>query len=383
MMIVNIWWESRRRGRQVMRLSQWRWLGLNLGLMVVVAGVALWPLWRGGAMEALTNRWGGTAVGADFSLIRRSADCRLLGGDTWWARLFCHRWLVYGREVLKHMSDHLNLDYLFLSGDENGRHSSSLFGVFYPWEILLMAGGVVWWWRQRGSKYARWLVVAGVGWWLVGVLPAGLTEATPHLLRSLSTAPLLIIIIVSGWQEVRAMTPARWWRVVSGVGVIGYVISVGIWMYHYGSYYRIAKSDWWQYGYQEAVETLARWQREYPELPVYMTRELGRPSIYYFWYNKIDPRLVQERHDQEKMDQGEFLTYTSDNISFGGGVTPGKKLVVLTPREEIAWRVARLEEASMAAGLEPRAEVRNLAGEVVLVVGKTYEYEQIEAEVDD
>jgi hypothetical protein len=371
-MAANLWWQSQR----MHGAKEWKgWLGrigVNLGLMVVTAAVMLAPLWRAGAMAALTDRWGGTAVGADFSLIRRSVDCRLAGGDTWWARLFCHRWLVYGREIVKHMSDQLNLDYLFLSGDENGRHSSGLFGVFYPGEVILLALGVGWWWRQRGSRYGRWLIAAGVSWWLVGVLPAGLTEATPHLLRSLSVVPLLVIMVVGGWWELWTQTPRRWRRWVGGIVIGGYVVSAGIWAYDYGHYYRVAKSEWWQNGYQAAVTTLAGLQQVYPWLPVYVTRELGRASIYYFWYNKIHPRLVQERHGQETMDQGEFVSYSPDRVSFGGGVLPGERLVMLTPEEEENWRLERLE-ASIAARLEPRIEVKNLADKVVLVVGKTNE----------
>jgi hypothetical protein len=47
---------------------------------------------------------------------------------------------------------------------------------------------------------------------------------------------------------------------------------------------------------------------------IFVTREKGRPSMYYFFYAKVDPKLVQTANSQIKKDQGEFLSF--ENIEF-------------------------------------------------------------------
>ncbi|MBQ6154531.1 hypothetical protein IJI99_01480 [bacterium] len=58
------------------------------------------------------------------------------------------------------------------------------------------------------------------------------------------------------------------------------------------------------------------------------------------------------------MDQGEFVTWSPDNIFFGTGWLPQEQLFVLSPEEYEALEAS--EEA------EP---ITNSAGEVVLLVG--------------
>ena len=65
---------------------------------------------------------------------------------------------------------------------------------------------------------------------------------------------------------------------------------------------------------------------------IYLTRELGRPSIYCFFYQSVDPNLVQQEEGIVKHNQGERLEY--QNIKF---FLPDQKdslsLVVDTPHK--------------------------------------------------
>jgi hypothetical protein len=42
---------------------------------------------------------------------------------------------------------------------------------------------------------------------------------------------------------------------------------------------------------------------------IYITREQGRPAMYYFFYSQTDPSLVQTSNNSVKKDQGEFLEF--------------------------------------------------------------------------
>ena len=111
-------------------------------------------------------------------------------------------------------------------------------------------------------------------------------------------------MIAWGWQVAFKRLPyqltvyANW-----GIGVI-YGVFLFIYVWHYIGYYLPTSSSWWQFGYKQAIEYLGDLQKAYPQLPVGMTRNLGRPSMYYFWFNRVNPLLVQEQSQQEKFDQG-------------------------------------------------------------------------------
>ncbi|MCC6711150.1 MAG: hypothetical protein IT416_02235, partial [Candidatus Pacebacteria bacterium] len=70
----------------------------------------------------------------------------------------------------------------------------------------------------------------------------------------------------------------------------------------------------WQVGYQQMVEAVTKLQRDNPDLPVYITRERGRPAMYYWFYTKTDPEEVQFANQVVKKDQAEFLEFK--NIKF-------------------------------------------------------------------
>ena len=174
------------------------------------------------------------------------------------ARLVHHRFWHYGQIFLKNYSDHYSGEFLFLSGDTNPRHSIQLVGGLYLIQLPLILLGAAWLFRRERSAF--WLLTL----WLI-------------------LAPLFLIL------------------------------EFGRYLYLCHTVYPRLYSDQWQYGYRQAVEFVSSRQVDYDH--IYFTRELGRPSIYYWFYTKTDPQLVQAENDQAAKDQGEFLNF--GKIVFG------------------------------------------------------------------
>jgi 4-amino-4-deoxy-L-arabinose transferase-like glycosyltransferase len=346
-------WQKRQEKKRV---------GVDLVVVIVIAAVAIFPFLLQLTDNKVTNRFQETTIFTDLEVIKASNQCREVAGNSWSSRIFCHRWLFFTSLVAKNFTAHLDLNYLFLTGDENRRHSVGLFGVFYPFEVVFLFLGLVWaskYWRENKGT------LGFFGFWLVvGLLPASMTLATPHLLRTLSVIPLLIIVMSLGLAELKSILKTKRWRQVMAGGVIlFYVGAVGIYQWYYFNYYRAEFSDWWQYGYREALASLEQLQREYPQLDVYVTRDLGRASMYYFWYRQIEPTVVQEVTARERKDQGELTTFGLEKVTFGGGLSPRREqLVMITPQEQA--EIAKQSEIIV------KEEIKNPAGEVVLVVGK-------------
>jgi hypothetical protein len=99
-------------------------------------------------------------------------------------------------------------------------------------------------------------------------------------------------------------------------------------VYYLSSYLVNYNYAWWQADYPYTLDRLNEVRASYPDLPVYFTRGLGRPSTAYFWYNKIDPVFVQEQKDNITFDQAEITSFPPDNIYFSDTVATSTALIV-------------------------------------------------------
>ena len=303
----------------------------------------------------VTQRFAETSLFSNLSLIEASNQCRKLAGDTFIARFYCHRFFFFGRQIVQNFFAHFNFSYLFFSGDVNRRHSVGLFGVFFPWEIMAFAGASFCLLQRGRQRLPEKFFL--LFWLIVGLLPASLTVAVPHLLRSLNVVPLLVVAVSYGWWYLSRLCAAKWRFWLKRLIFLLYIGTSLVWQFYYHAYYRVAFSDVWQDGYQPALTALSQLMAQFPDESVYMTRHLGRPSIYYFWYQRIAPEKVQKAADTSLFDQGEFLTF--ERINFGTGLANGQQLLLVTPEE---WVSLPATEAT--------SEIKNLQGETVLVVGR-------------
>jgi len=137
------------------------------------------------------------------------------------------------------------------------------------------------------------------------LLPAALTAFTPHALRSLAALPVyLLLISVGAWRLLEwGRTKKALLLVVAGL----YFAQFAYFYYHLQLTYPLAARHEWQYGYEEMVAQLAAVENQYQS--IYITREQGRPAMYYFFYRQIEPRLVQAANATASKDQGEFLEF--------------------------------------------------------------------------
>lgn len=223
-------------------------------------------------------------------------------GSTRFAKIIHHRYWHYLKLVAANYLDHFHGNFLFVSGDANPRHSNQqtgqLFLVFLP--LLLLAATVNKFLPSPLAKLSLLLL-------FLSPLPAALTQATPHALRSLSLVIPLVILSALGFS--RLLRHKLLATIVAAIILIEFTRFQ--YVYHY--LYPKAYSSQWQYGYQELIDFINSRYGNYDQ--IYISREQGRPSIYYWFYSKTDPRHVQAANSSTLKDQGEFLQY--DKINFG------------------------------------------------------------------
>lgn len=353
---------------QSINLTTWKkaWLAL-IGKLMLLAGIALillLPILQQLQSPVITQRFQETSILSDPQPVLLSNQLRAEHGNTWWARLIYHRYWFIATKITSNYFDHLRLDYLFVHGDANARHRGPLYGqLLYP-DAVLIALGLLLLALKRPSRL--WLLI---GLWAAAVLPAALTTATPHALRTLPTVFVWLTLVVEGW-----MTCLSWFgskthlKSVQGIGysilIGGYAIFFLAWWRSYVVLTPKLFAQDWQYGYQTMIEAVQALQHTYPEASTTISRTYGRPAMYWWFYTHTDPTQVQLADALAAKDQGEFLSYQSLRFSsILADFKPGA-IVAVTPSE---WEQLRVDNPSWK--LEAQSTIYSPSYQPVWFVG--------------
>lgn len=307
---------------------------LGAGLTLLLLLPFLWSL----GTNQTTQRFAETALLSDTQYVTKSNHYKELSGNSWISRLLYHRYAVYTQAVVENAASHLEPGFLFLHGDGNPRHSVQLMGQLYHVELLFLVFGLGWWVNSKSK--IKWLMA----WWLVvGLLPAAITKAAPHALRTLPVMPLFLVTITFGlWQVVLLLEkttrpfPKNLQRGLFSLACVAVLVVYGLewWRFQviYWNIYPKQYGQEWQVGAEAMVKQVAAILADHPDWTATISRAQGRPAMYYWFYNQIDPRLVQLAEPQAAQDQGEFLEF--QQLRFGTAPT-----VDFQPQVVAEWTV--------------------------------------------
>ncbi len=271
--------------------------------------------------SVIKQRFAETSALASLEPILKSNRLIAEDSNAWWARVLHHRFWHYKNIIAAHYLDHFDFDFLFLKGDANPRHSIQLVGGLFLIQLPLIIFGL-----RRNWPLLTWLFLAP--------LPAAITLATPHALRSLAMLIPLTIFSAYGLMKL----PKKY------LALICFVLAFEVSRYLVGYYrdYPKTYSHEWQHGYEQMINIVKERQDQYQQ--IFITRELGRPSVYYWFYTQTDPQSVQAVNDTVEKDQGEYLEF--GKITFGQppAPLPDNSLVVLGPSDPFDSAQGKLVE---------------------------------------
>lgn len=338
-------------------------LDYKIWLVTILVGLMTLPLLLSMTDPTVSQRFAETSIFSNLSVIEKSNQLKELAGNSIFARIIYHRYLLFAREIVANFVSHFTANFLFISGDINPRHSIQYMGLFYHVEALFLLWGAISIWLKKNHKSALLLTF----WLVIGIMPASISLASPHALRILPTLPVWIVLIAIGIFE--SLQFVRDWLahfypklktfilyILIGGLVAVYLIEVVMWARFYTKIYPKVYASEWQYGYEQMIEELSAVRAIREELVVNIVRTQGRPAMYYWFYSKTDPRLVQRAETSAKKDQGEFLEFENFNFINGLGEIKGKNpLLVLSSKESIPQGV----------GYQLYKEVRDPMGRVV------------------
>lgn len=278
--------------------------------------------------KTTSQRFSETSIFSNLDIIEESnaaqfAQPNIIG------KIFYHRYMLFGREILTNYLDHFTVDFLFLSGDQNPRHSSQYFGQLYHIELVYLLLGVYFVlsairktksdpYKEEYKNYL-WLLIA---WLFISVIPASLTKTTPHALRILPALPVFMILITLGIGQfidevINLLSKINikhkhLKKIILKFIILIYLLELAVFWRFYTLIYPVQYQSEWQAGYAQMIDGIKN--KVGSDKPIYITREQGRPAMYLWFYSKTDPRLVQEWDSLAKQDQGEYLEFM--NVKF-------------------------------------------------------------------
>lgn len=272
----------------------------SLVFSVIVGAIIFIPLFLFLLTPQSKLRYNEVNIFTDPSVVENANTYIENDGNAFWSKIIHNRRLGYTVEYFKHYLDNFTPEFLFVRGDGNPKFSVQNMGQMYTWEIPFLFFGALFLFRKRKGYW--WIIPY---WLIVGVIPAGTARETPHALRIETIIPTLQIITACGIYYVSVWVKnlkLSWGRVNVGkilgvaffIGLAGAVLlNLSYFLHTYFVHYPKQYSSEWQYGYKEVVEFASQNKDKFDN--VYMTEDLGRPYIYFLYYEKYDP--VKFRRD--------------------------------------------------------------------------------------
>lgn len=208
-----------------------------------------------------------------------------------WSKIINNRRVLYAREFASHYFDNLSPSFLFIKGDGNPKFSTQDMGQLYIWELFFLVPGIFLLFRRREGYY--WIIPI---WLLLGIIPAATARETPHALRIETTLPVFQILTAIGviyfLNSIRNLKKQKY--IASGVFLLLFVNFLYFFHSYFVHYPRESAADW-NYGYKQAYSYLRDVESDYDN--IYFTSVLGRPHIYYLYYDQVDPNFYRENSD--------------------------------------------------------------------------------------
>jgi len=171
--------------------------------------------------------------------------------------------------------------------------------------MILFLLGILYFIRNPREKSLQFIVV----WLLLAPIAASLTVDPAQALRPNPMIPA--IIILAGLGAVFALgnlsATQRW--LISSFLFIATILNFSLYLNDYFMFYPKTYSRSWQYGYEQLFQYLNS-QKEYHKF--FITKSFGEPHIFYAFYNKLNPEILQDKNITKRFFQSGW--YWTDKI---------------------------------------------------------------------
>lgn len=146
-----------------------------------------------------------------------------------------------------------------------------------------------------------------IGWLLLSPVAAALTLDPPQALRPNPMIIAIVLLAVVGFKRINGL--------LSWLALILFVFFSLWFLKTYWYQYSYQYSQSWQYGYFQALDYISKNSDKYQN--VFITKRLGEAHIYYAFYNRTDPKVLQPGGDSIRYQKSDwFWTDKINNVYF-------------------------------------------------------------------
>jgi 4-amino-4-deoxy-L-arabinose transferase-like glycosyltransferase len=204
-------------------------------------------------------------------------------------QLLDNRRIVYAKTVVAGYLSHFSFKWLFLTGD-NQRHHAPDMGLLYLWELPFLLYGVYRVLKHRKGPVSTVLL----GWLLISPVAASPTTGLPHAVRTLVFLPVFQIFTAVGaadavriWRQyLSGSKRVLWYAAAAGAALLA-VFNFAYYLDMYFVQQNPEVSQYWQYGYKDAVAYTEKVKEKYQKVVV--STKLEQSYMFFLFYTKYDP----------------------------------------------------------------------------------------------
>lgn len=204
--------------------------------------------------------------------------------------------------------------FLALAGGSHYQFSIQGFGVINPLDSLLLYLGLFALLTnfKKASEEKRLVLY----WLLLAPIPAAITADPHQVVRATIMLPAIYLCVAIGLDSalslVEKLRPTKR-RALIIIFSTFYVAWLGLYLKNLFFDYSTKYSNAWQYGYREAIELI----KDYPNRKVFITKRYGEPHMFYAFYGKLDPQIIQDPERSLRYPKSNwFWTDRIDNVYF-------------------------------------------------------------------
>ena len=252
--------------------------------------------------------------------------------------LFDNRRIVWVKTVLDGYLSHFSFKWMFLNGDLPRHHAPDM-GLLYLWELPFLLYGMFYLLKTNNQQPVTLLLF---GWLLIAPIAAAPTTGLPHAIRTLVFLPVFQIFTAVG---IMACVSSIKYQVSSIKKSIYYFFAFGLFVFalfnivYYLHMYFVHMdreySDYWQYGYKQAVEYAEAHKGQYKKIVV--STKLEQPHMFFLFYTKYDPKKYLAEGGTASGGFAEvknhFDIYDFRPIQWDNETKDGTTLYIGTPRD--------------------------------------------------
>lgn len=218
--------------------------------------------------------------------------------------------LVYPTIYVMNYLSYFSPDYLFVTGDGNGRHTVNGMGNLFRWEIIFFLAGLYFLFQKRKQFFSQ--VIFFV--FFLAPTAAALTNPSPHSLRFLLLVfPITVIVsfgLVRLWQQNKLIK-----AIIICIGLFAFY-EFCFYLHIYYVHYPIRSAPDWGGAYKEVISEATSKKHAYSRIVV--NDNIGMIKSYTNFYN----------------DKLPYALVNDDWITRELHAKPGEKILYITSSDE-------------------------------------------------